>query len=107
MRPWQVTVEKQELSGLLLSLPKSVSSAQEIAAEVLKDADGALHALVSSVWPNIAMHSPEKLQMLLDMLRRICTEKARSQPIRRCRSYVIANSHVADIMHNFFALSAA
>ena len=76
-----------------------MSCAQEIAAEVLKDADGALHALVSSVWPNITVHSPEKLQMLLDMLRRICTEKARSQPIRRCRSLVIARLYVADVMH--------
>ena len=67
---------------------KSVLSAQDIAAEVLEDTDGALHALVSSVWPHITDDSPEKLQMLINLLRRICTDKARRQPTRHCRSYM-------------------
>ena len=77
---------------VLACMLKSASSAQDIAAEVLQDADGALHALVSSVWPHIADESPEKLQMLIDMLRRICTSKVRSQPIRAlplpCAAYI-------------------
>lgn len=68
---------------------------------VLEDTDGALHALVSSVWPDVTNDSPEKLQMLIVMLRRICTEKARSQPMQHCRSYVqLLQSHVAHTMHD-------
>lgn len=81
-------------------LTKILLYAQDIAAEVLKDADSALHVLVSSVWAHIADDLPEKLQMLIEMLRRICTAKARGQPIRHCRFYVqLKISHAASAMH--------